>query len=39
MTSAGTIDIVLDHNAGALRRGAGPAEAAPGAVDLLPDVE
>ena len=39
MTSAGTIDIVLDHNAGALRRGAGPAGEPTGAVDLLPDVE
>lgn len=39
MTSAGTIDIVLDHNAGAWRRGAGPADAAPGELDLLPDVE
>ncbi|HEV2777618.1 MAG TPA: M20/M25/M40 family metallo-hydrolase [Solirubrobacteraceae bacterium] len=39
MTSAGTIDIVLDHHVGALRRGAGAADAAPRGFDLLPEVE
>ena len=40
MTSAGTIDIVLDHHVGALRRGAdAAAQAAPAELDLLPAVE
>ena len=39
MTGAGTIDIVLDHTVGAWRRGAGPADAATGVLDLLPQVE
>ena len=39
MTSAGSIDIVLDHNAGALRRGEDPAHERTAALDLLPAVE
>jgi len=39
VTSAGSIDIVLDHNAGALRRGEDPAHERTAALDLLPAVE
>ena len=39
MTTAGSIDIVLDHNAGALRRGDDLTPARAAALDLLPAVE
>ncbi|MDP1848085.1 MAG: M20/M25/M40 family metallo-hydrolase [Solirubrobacteraceae bacterium] len=39
MTGAGSIDIALDHNVGALRRSAGVDDAPAGVLDLLPDAE
>lgn len=37
MTAAGSIDIVLDHNVGALRRSAAADDPPAGQLDLLPD--